>query len=104
MKFFNAFAAITVAGICLIASKAAHAKDYQCAPFGDETKVPCQVWVNGNEVSVGGFQAAPIFKMQSSWKAINHRGEVVKVMKGPDYTMFLNPATNSSLRIYGFAY
>lgn len=96
--------AIAAVGTCLIVNEAAHAKDYQCAPYGDETKVPCQVWVNGNQISVGGFQAAPSFKMLSPWKAINHRGDVVKAMKGPDYTMFLDTVTGHSLRIYGFAY
>ncbi len=80
------------------------AKNYMCAPYGDDIKIPCQVWVDGNKVSVGGFQAAPIFKMQSSWKAINHRRDTIKVMKGPNYTMFLNTVTDSSLRIYGFEY
>ena len=55
MKLFNAFATIAVVGTYTISSEIAHAKDYQCAPFGDETKVPCQVWVDGNKVSVRGF-------------------------------------------------
>ena len=104
MKLFNVIAAAAVIGTALIPAKIAEAKDFMCAPYGDDTKIPCQVWVDGNEVKVGGFQAAPIFKMQSSWKAINHRGDSIKVMKGQSYTMFLNTADNSSLRIYGFKY
>lgn len=104
MKLFNAIAAVAFMGTAVIAAKPAKAKDFMCAPFNDDIKIACQVWVNGNEVRVGGFQAAPIFKMQSSWKAINHRGQVIKVMKGKDYTTFLNTVNNSSLRIYGFAY
>lgn len=95
MKFFNAIAAIAIVGTALIADKPAEAKDFMCAPYGDDTKIPCQVWVDGNEVSVGGFQAAPIFKMQSSWKAVDHRGDMIKVMKGENYTMFLNTVSGS---------
>ena len=104
MKLFKAIAFTAVIGTALIASKPAEAQDFLCASFGDETKIPCQVWVDGNKVSVGGFQAAPVFKMQSSWKAVNHRGDVIKVMKGTNYTMILNTATGSSLRIYGFMF
>ena len=104
MKPFKTIAVTAVIGTALIATKPAEAQDFMCAPFGDDTKIPCQVWVDGNKVSVGGFQAAPVFKMESSWKAVNHRGDIIKVMEGANYTMFLNTATNSSLRIYGFTY
>ena len=104
MKLFTSIGAASAFGILLFAATAVVAKDYMCAPYGDDTKIPCQVWVDGNKVSVGGFQAAPIFKMQSSWKAINHRGDIIKVMKGPNYTMFLNTVHDSSLRIYNFEY
>ena len=104
MKPFKTIAFTAVMSTALIANKPAEAQDFLCAPFGDDTKIPCQVWVDGNKISVGGFQAAPVFKMQSSWKAVNHRGDIIKVMKGTNYTMFLNTATNSSLRIYGFSF
>ena len=104
MRIFKAIAASALIGTALIVTKPAEAQTFMCAPYGDDTMIPCQVFVDGNKVSVGGFQAAPVFKMQSSWKAVNHRGDIVKVMKGKNYTMFLNTATNSSLRIYGFLY
>ena len=104
MKRFTLIGAASAFGISLFTATAVVAKNYMCAPYGNDTKIPCQVWADGNKVSVGGFQAAPIFKMQSSWKAINHRGDTIKVMKGPNYTMFLNTVTGSSLRIYGFEY
>ena len=104
MTLSFSFAAVAVAGACFISIPSAQAKKYQCDPFGDNTRIPCEVWVNGNQVSVGGFQAAPVFTMQSSWEAINQRGEVIKVMKGSSYTMFLNTVNNKTLRIYGFSY
>ena len=104
MKIFSSIGVAAVIGTALIAAKPAESKDFMCAPYGDDTKIPCQVRVDGNNVYVGGFQAAPSFEMQSSWKAINHRGDIIKVMKGEDYTMFLNTATSSSLRIYGFMF
>ena len=104
MKLINSIGAASAFVISLFTATAVVAKDYMCAPYGDDTKIPCQVWVDGNKVSVGGFQAAPIFKMLSSWKAINHRGDTIKVMKGTNYTMFLNTVTGSSLRVDGFTY
>lgn len=80
-------------------------KDYMCAPFGGlDTKIPCQVWVEGNEVGVGGFQSAPVYKMQSKWRATDHRGNKILVTIGPDYTMFTDLDYNTILRIYGFKY
>ena len=102
MKPFKTMTFTVLIGTALIATKPAEAQTFMCAPYGDDTMIPCQVFVDGNKVSVGGFQAAPVFKMQSRWKAVNHRGDIIKVMKGSNYTMFLNIATNSSLRFTVF--
>jgi len=66
-------------------------------------KTPCNVWRDGNRISIGGFQAAPIFTLQSPWKATDHRGYTYKVMKGNGYILF-NPAgdmNGTALTIYG---
>ena len=87
MKLFNSIGVASAFVVSLFTATAVIAKDYMCAPYGSDTKIPCQVWVEGNKVLVGGFQAAPIFKMLSSWKAINHTGDTIKVMKGTNCTI-----------------
>jgi len=104
MNFFTLIGAASAFGISLLTATAVFAQDYMCSPYGNETKIPCQVWVNGNKVSVGGFQAAPIYKMQSKWRAIDHRGNKILVTIDPDYTMFYDQEYGTSLRIYGFKY
>ena len=106
MKLLDSIAVVSTATIAvlLVVSKAAHAEEYQCSGPWGEIKIPCKVLGKGKTVMTGGFQAAPIFEMQSAGKAVNHRGDVIEIIKGPGYTLFFNEKSGSSLRIYGFAY
>ena len=102
MKLFDSICAAPAFGISLFAATAVVAKYYVSAPYGDDTKIPCQDWVNGIEESIGGFQAAPAYKMQSKWREMDHRCNNILVKIAPDCTMFYNQDYDTSLRIYGF--
>ena len=96
--------AIAAIGTSIVAVNPVQAEDCMCASYGDDTKVPCRVWVDGDEIAVGGFQAAPVFTMLSRRKAIDHRGNSVTVTHGSDYTIFYDTVYKSTLRIYDFKY
>ena len=106
MKLLDSIAEASTATIAvlLVVSEAAHAEEYPCSGPWGEIKIPCKVWVKGITVITGAFQAAPIFEMQSAGKAVNHRNEIIEVIKGPGYTLFFNEKSGSALHIYGFAY
>ena len=97
---FTVPAVIACLDLILMESKAQQAR-YTCEFL--EVKTPCDVWQDGNRISIGGFQAAPVFTLQSPCKAVDHRGFTYKVMKGEGYTFF-NPAGDmkgTAITVYG---
>ena len=63
----------------------------------------CTALQKADKILIGGFQAAPIFTLESQWKAVDHRGYVYKILKGDGYTTF-HPAgkmLGTSLTVYG---
>jgi hypothetical protein len=97
---FTIPAVILCLDLILVESKAQQAR-YSCEFH--EVKTPCDVWRNGNRISIGGFQAAPVFTLQSPWKAVDHSGFIYKVMRGEGYAFF-NPADVrevTAITVYG---
>ena len=107
-KLYQVFAYSCITGATAIAildltltASIAQQRRYTCELHGFKT--PCDVWRDGNRISIGGFQAAPVFTLHSPWKAVDHRGFIYKVMKGDGY-VFFNPAgemEGTAVKVYG---
>jgi len=80
----------------------AYAADYTCMIHGAH-KSKCNVWRNGREVAVGGFQAAPVFTLTVFGQAVDQRGEKYNIIYKNGNTTFLPVKGNpySAITIYG---
>ena len=79
-----------------------YGKEYTCLIHGAH-KTKCNVWRSGNEVAIGGYQAAPIFKLIGNGMATDQRDEKYKVVNNNGSTIFspLPGNSYSGVTIYG---
>lgn len=90
--------------LCLLLSFPgnAYAADYTCMIHGAH-KSKCNVWRNGREVAIEGFQAAPVFTLTVFGQAVDQRGEKYNIIYKNGNTTFLPVKGNpySAITIYG---
>jgi len=87
--------------LVLIPTKS-NAADYTCI-IQHIGRLNCSVWRDGNKVSLGGFQAAPVFTMIAYGQAVDHRGERYNVIYKNGNSTFLPIKGNSysTITIFG---
>ncbi len=100
-KGFILYNAIVLLLIGAYADKV-YGKEYTCLIHGVH-KTMCNVWRTGNEVAIGGYQAAPVFKLIGNGMATDQRGEKYKVIHKDGSTTFspLPGNSYSGVTIYG---
>lgn len=94
----------TLSSLCLLFTFPGnvYAADYTCMIHGSH-KSKCNVWRNGREIAIGGFQAAPVFTLTVFGQAVDQRGEKYNIVYKNGSTTFLPVKGNpySAITIYG---